>query len=123
MGSEFLGVVDDLHEDFLFVGLKWKARNLILPGLQILKLWPGSVTRDFHTPVTDGAGVLFVVLDLSASDLQTFTVVPSLHQYCASIIAMGLLPFMTQLTLNHHASFDATADAEDLAESWILPAM
>ena len=74
---ELLAGGDDLLERVLFLRLERKCGDLHLPVLQIFQLRTRRITRDLHPPVTDGAGVFVIFLELTASNLQAFTVVPA----------------------------------------------
>ena len=90
MLPEFLRIVDDLVENLFFIRLEWKPRDFILPLLEILQLRSRGITRDSYSPVTDGASVLFLILDFTSSDLETFSVIPN--------NVSVLLPFNHRLT-------------------------
>jgi hypothetical protein len=122
MRPEVLRVVDDLRKNVFLVRLEGKSWDLILPCLKIFQLRTSGITWNPNSPVADGTSILLIILDLASSDLQTFAVIPD-HISDIHKDTLVYLPFVTKLTLDHHASFNPTTDTEDLPESWILPAM
>jgi hypothetical protein len=73
---EGLSGLYDTCESFFFLGLERKILQLILPSNELFKLRTSSISRNLQTPITDRASVLVVFLDLTASDLETFSMVP-----------------------------------------------
>lgn len=76
MSAEFLSIVDDVLENLFLVGLERKIRNFVLPSLQVFQFWSSGITRNANSPITNGAGILLVILDFASGNLQTFTVIP-----------------------------------------------
>ena len=74
--TEGLRRAHDLFERVFFFGLEGQGMDLGLPVLQVFQLRPSSVSRYFDTPVTDWASKSIVLLDLTARNLETTTVVP-----------------------------------------------
>lgn len=64
-------------EGFFFLRLKRQILQFVLPSNELFKFRTSSIARNLQTPVTYGASVLIVFLDLAASDLETFSVVPT----------------------------------------------
>jgi hypothetical protein len=56
--------------------LKGKIRQHVLPPLKVFEFGTSGVTRNLDPVVTDGAGVLIILLEFAAGDLQAFAVVP-----------------------------------------------
>lgn len=76
MVTKLLRVIYNLAKNGFLVGLEWETGDLILPCLEVLKFRASSVTRYLNPPVADRTGILLVVLDLTAGDLETFAMVP-----------------------------------------------
>lgn len=55
--------------------------------------------------IADGAGVLVILLNLAACDLEAFAVVPEDINNRVLQYRHVYLPLVTYLTLNHHAGF------------------
>lgn len=77
--SELTSLVDNKRQVVRLVGLEWEAGDLIVKSFQIFKPWTRRISRDLNTPVADGASVLVVFFDLTASDLKTLVVVPRIR--------------------------------------------
>jgi hypothetical protein len=73
---EGLSGLYDAREGFFFLGLERKIVQFILPSNELFKLRTSSISRNLQTPVADRASVLVIFLDLTASDLETFSMVP-----------------------------------------------
>ena len=74
--SEVLSCADNFIEYVFLLGLERQIWYLGLPILQVFELWTCCIAWDFDTPIADWTGILVVLFDLTACDLEAFSVVP-----------------------------------------------
>jgi hypothetical protein len=95
MVTEVLRIIDDLRKNSFFIRLEWEVGNLILPCLEILKLRSSRITWYLDPPVADGTGILLIILNLSASNLEALAMIPIDLSVMKSANDRENVPFMT----------------------------
>ena len=74
---EGLSSLYDACKSIFLFRLEWQILQFVLPSNELFKLWTSSIARNLQAPVTDGASVLVIFLDLASSDFETFSMVPT----------------------------------------------